>query len=65
MWQDRATGGGGCRIVWQSGIAWVSRHSGYAHADITESVSELFRELGCPEMDDGMWMKNPHIYNQH
>lgn len=49
QWQDAQTGGGGCRICWKAGVAWVTRHSGYAWADITEDVSQLFRELGCQE----------------
>lgn len=51
LWQDSQLSGGACRIVWRKGIAWISRHSGYAYADITEEVAELFAELGCKPVD--------------
>lgn len=47
MWQDRATGGGGGRVVWMDGICWVSRHSGYAYADITQELCEFLVDLGA------------------
>ena len=64
LWQDRQTGGGGCRIVWCRDIAWVSRHSGYAYADITWEVCEFFTEIGCEPIADGLsaWRCNPHMY---
>jgi hypothetical protein len=46
-WEDHQTGGGGARIVWCQGIAWVSAHSGYSWADITDTVREFFADLGC------------------
>ena len=61
MWQDYQTGGGGCRMVWTSGVVWISRHSGYAWADITDEVAEVFEELGCKETSVG-WHDNPHMY---
>ncbi len=63
MWYDRQTGGGGARIVFDRGVAWVSCHSGYPWADITEEVAELFREIGCQELDNAMvWRSNPYTY---
>jgi hypothetical protein len=72
MWQDKATGGGGARLVWtprltyriqemkvelhrgltshhpeERGILWVSRHSGYAYADMTETICALLEEEGA------------------
>jgi len=62
-WEDRATGGGGCRITWYRGIAWVSCHSGYPQADITQDVSELFFEIGCKPVDNfSVEASNPRIY---
>jgi hypothetical protein len=65
LWEDTQTGGGGARIVWSKGYAWVSRHSGYAWADITEEVRELFRELGAEPLGESLsyelWSHNPHI----
>jgi len=63
LWQDRATGGGGCRIVWSHGVAWVSRHSGYPQADITEEVCFWFEKVLCckPYHDPGQNL-NPNIY---
>ena len=57
-WEDAATGGGGCRITWADGVAWVSRHSGYAYADITEDVCEIFAHMGCKPTTG----RNPRIY---
>jgi len=64
LWEDYQTGGGGCRIVWCQGIVWISRHSGYEWADITESVAETFAEIGCktPDPSRNWWRFNPHIY---
>jgi len=62
LWEDRMTGGGGCRMVWCNGVVWITRHSGYAQADITHDVAELFREKGCEDLDGGYSRKNPHIY---
>lgn len=63
LWQDRQTYGGGCRIVWKKGVAWVSRHSGYAWADITDDVCHFFAEIGCePITGMEVWRKNPHMY---
>ena len=42
-------------------IVWISRHSGYAWADITDEVAEVFEELGCKEASVG-WHDNPHMY---
>jgi hypothetical protein len=62
FWQDRATGGGGCRIAYKDEYVWVSRHSGYPQADITEEVAEFFVMYGA-EMADGMFsIANPYIY---
>ena len=62
MWQDRQTGGGGCRIVWKHDVAWVSRHSGYPQADITDDVCEFFAEIGCSCINGhDIWRKNPNI----
>jgi hypothetical protein len=49
LWADAQTYGGGARICWKGDIAWVSRHSGYAWADIVEDVCDIFREIGCKE----------------
>lgn len=63
QWEDRATGGGGCRIVWAQGVAWVSRHSGYPAADITEEVCFFFEEvLHCQPYNDPGQRLNPNIY---
>jgi len=62
LWEDGATGGGGCRLVWRGDVVWISRHSGYPQANITGDVAQIFRELGCDELDAGIWQKNPHIY---
>jgi len=51
-WEDRATGGGGARICWCSGVAWITRHSGYPQANITQEVAELFAEIGCKPVPD-------------
>mgnify|MGYP001488233130 CR=1 FL=1 len=62
-WEDRQTGGGGCRIVWCAGVAWISRHSGYAWADMTEEVAYFFQEVfGCKSYDDPGQYLNPNIY---
>ena len=62
MWQDSQTGGGGCRLVWMDGIVWVSCHSGYSYADITEEVCDLFRDyMGCVPAKAG-WHDNPAMY---
>ncbi len=60
MWEDRQTGGGGCRIVWKDGVAWVSRHSGYPWADVTAEAREVFEFLGCENAEASH--RNPHIY---
>jgi hypothetical protein len=66
LFEDYQTGGGGCRIVWADGFAWVSRHSGYAWADITQEVRELFREQGAKPVGEhdayDYWHANPQIY---
>jgi hypothetical protein len=62
LFEDRQTGGGACRLVWSDGVVWVSRHSGYAQADITEEVAFLFRDMGCKELEYGMWRQNRHMY---
>jgi len=66
MWQDFQTGGGGCRIVWKNNVAWISRHSGYAWADITDEVSAVFAEIGCEPIEEGyeIMRQNPHTYPQ-
>jgi hypothetical protein len=64
-WEDRATGGGGCRITWKEGICWISAHSGYAYADITGEVSELFLSSGkAIELDEYAlgYPPNPRSY---
>lgn len=61
-WEDRQTCGGGCRIVFCNNIAWISRHSGYAYADITEEVAQLFLEIGCKSLENKYWELNPYIY---
>ena len=66
-WEDWATGGGGARIVFylpegkDEGYAWVSNHSGYPQADITEEVKEFFRELGATQMGDEMRYLSPQV----
>ena len=70
LWWDQQTWGGGCRICFKAihnngdkGIVWISRHSGYAYADITEDVAQLFREIGCYEYAQG-WdapIERPHL----
>jgi hypothetical protein len=67
FWQDKQTGGGAGRIVWKAHVAWVSCHSGYWDADITSEICDIFRELGCEELDqrtENSWYNqlNPHIY---
>lgn len=62
MWQDSQTGGGGCRLVWRHDIVWVSRHSGYAYADITEEVCDLFCDMGCQPYQGEE--RNPHTYGR-
>jgi hypothetical protein len=62
MWQDSQTGGGGCRLVWRHGIVWVSRHSGYAYADITQEVCDLFHDMGCKPYNGEE--RNPHTYGR-
>lgn len=52
LWADEQTYGGGCRMCWKGGIVWISRHSGYAWADITDDVANIFREIGCKEAVD-------------
>jgi hypothetical protein len=62
-WEDRQTGGGGCRIVWAGGVAWITRHSGYAWADMTEKVAFFFEhEYHCKPYDDPHMWHNPNIY---
>lgn len=62
-WEDKATAGGGCRITFCKGIAWVSRHSGYPHADITGEVCALFKEIGCELVTRSVIAySNPEIY---
>ena len=65
MWQDRATGGGGGRVVWMDGITWVSRHSGYAYADITQELCEFLAALGATPITGkdkySVWNANPNI----
>lgn len=65
LWQDYQTYGGGARICWKGGIAWVSRHSGYAWADIVDEVCDIFREIGCKEAVDRYvnWAANPAMYS--
>lgn len=79
MWQDGQTGGGGCRLVFLAnivekfgrtsiplgtrGIVWVSRHSGYPEADVTELVGDLFVEMGCKQAST-MGVRNPNIYGE-
>lgn len=60
FWEDRRTGGGGGRICWAGGVAWVSAHSGYAWADITDEIRELFAELGCKSASD--MLRSPAMY---
>jgi len=63
LWEDAQTGGGGCRIVWCQGIAWISRHSGYPQADKTEEVAFWFESvLLCRPFDDPGQHLNPSIY---
>jgi hypothetical protein len=62
MWQDRQTGGGGCRITWYRGIAWISSHSGYPHADFTREMSELFSEICKPCELSSIKYSNPLSY---
>lgn len=61
FWQDLQTSGGGCRLVWKSGFVWVSRHSGYAWADITEEVCLFLEEQGAKKVSQ-VPAPNPHIY---
>jgi hypothetical protein len=61
MWQDYQTAGGGCRIVWKDGYAFVSRHSGYAWADCTEEVRYFLLEQGAKETTKAPG-RNPHVY---
>lgn len=62
-WEDRATGGGGCRITWYRGIAWVSCHSGYPAADITQEVAELFAEIECKPIEEThIAYRSPSVY---
>jgi len=65
-WEDWALGGGACRITWQDGVVWVSRHSGYAQADLTEEAIFFLEHYGAvPITGDaqyGAWHKNPRIY---
>lgn len=62
LWEDRATGGGGCRIVWKAGVAWISRHSGYPAADITEEVRFFFQEVMKCKPSTYSQSYNPNIY---
>lgn len=63
FWEDAKYSGGACRIVYFRGVAWVSSHSGYAHADITRDACQLFAELGADEVVDyGVATRNPMIY---
>ena len=63
LWEDKATGGGGCRIVWKCNVAWISRHSGYPQADITEEVKFFFQEvLHCNPYEYDCHHLNPNIY---
>lgn len=61
LWQDYQTGGGGCRIVWKLGYAFVSRHSGYAWADVTQEVMYFLQEQGAKPTSVAIG-RNPHIY---
>jgi len=62
LWEDPQTGGGGCRLVWKDGVVWVSRHSGYAYADITGEVCDLFRDMGCKEYPMYEMDRSPKTY---
>lgn len=64
MWQDRQTGGGGCRIVWCNDVAWISTHSGYAWADFSGDVADLLMMAGATLAEEVGWRANPHIYPQ-
>jgi hypothetical protein len=64
LWEDKQTSGGGCRICYCNNIVWISRHSGYEWADITEEVKELFVELGCENLEDRWGFYNPLIYGE-
>lgn len=64
LWEDKQTSGGGCRICYCNEVVWISRHSGYEWADITEEVKELFIELGCENLDDRWGFYNPLIYGE-
>lgn len=46
------------------GTVWISNHSGYAYADITADVQELFLEMGCTRAAMMGWIDNPHMYSQ-
>lgn len=68
LWEDSQTSGGGCRLVWSGGIVWISRHSGYAYADVTGEVAEVLAEMGAKPLDSdqgdyALWHNNPHIYS--
>ena len=67
LWQDRQLGGGACRIVWRDGIAWVSRHSGYAYADLTEEAIFFLEAYGATPVTRGGTTvpRNPHIYGDN
>jgi len=67
LWQDRQLGGGACRIVWRDGIVWVSRHSGYAQADLTEEVIFFLEVYGATPVPRGgnTVPRNPHIYGDN
>ena len=64
LWEDKQTSGGGCRIVFCNNIVWISRHSGYSWADITNDVAELFIELNCENLDSKFSLYNPHVYGE-
>ena len=45
-WEDRQTAGGGIRITWKNGVMWISSHSGYAWADVTDTAILVARDMG-------------------
>ena len=69
QWEDRATGGGGCRLTWVHGVTWISRHGGYPQADITAEVSEFLERLGAKpatgNLADRLRPCSPHYEGLH
>jgi len=61
LWQDPQTAGGAARICWKDGYAFVSRHSGYAQADVTEEVEFFLEDQGAVRVSM-VPARNPHIY---